>query len=400
LDNARLYREIREDDRRKNEFLAMLAHELRNPLAPIRNSVKILQQLGLDQGDLGWASDVIARQVEQMVRLVDDLLDISRITGGKIELRMEPVDVAQVVAHAVETSRPLIDSRNQVLTVELPETPLWLEADRARLSQILSNVLNNASKYTGEAGRIGLAVESDGQNAVFRVRDSGIGIPPEMLGKVFDLFTQVDRSLDRSQGGLGIGLTVVRRLVELHGGSVQARSDGPGLGSEFILQLPMSACAETAAAAPAPREEGTRPSARRVLIVDDNADAARSLGRLLRLSGHEVDIAHDGPDALQRYEAMEPNFVLLDIGLPGMDGYEVARRIRERPDASRAVLVAVTGYGREEDRLRSQEAGFDQHFVKPVELDALLAILQSSPGPTRGEPALGLSERWGEPAVP
>jgi signal transduction histidine kinase/DNA-binding response OmpR family regulator len=377
IDNARLYRDIQEDDRQKNEFLAMLAHELRNPLAPIRHSVRILQKLGMTDGDLGWASDVIARQVEQMVRLVDDLLDISRITGGKVNLRMEPVDVAQVVGLAVETSRPLIESKNMALTVQLATEEIWVQADKARLAQVLSNVLNNAAKYTGDGGTIQLYVGREGPDVVFRVRDNGIGIPSEMLSKVFDLFTQVDRSLDRSQGGLGIGLTLVRRLMELHGGSVEARSDGPGQGSEFVLTMPTIARVVVANEDPAPVEPGGRSSPRRILIVDDNADSAKSLSRLLRLSGHEVSVVHDGPDALEQLEAVDPEFILLDIGLPGMDGYEVARAIRTRPDHRGIVLVALTGYGRDEDRRMSRESGFDHHFVKPVEVETLLGLIES-----------------------
>jgi signal transduction histidine kinase/DNA-binding response OmpR family regulator len=388
--NARLYRNIQEDDRRKNEFLAMLAHELRNPLAPIRNAVEILRQLNRGEGELGWASDVIGRQVEQMVRLVDDLLDISRITGGKIQLRKEPSLVAPVVSSAIETSRPLIEGRNQTLEVSLPAEPLWVEADRARLGQVLANLLNNAAKYTGDGGRIGIDVRREGPDAVFRVSDTGVGIPPEMISRVFDLFTQVDRSLDRSEGGLGIGLTLVRRLIEMHGGSVQARSDGPGLGSEFILRLPalespallngvhIPALADPIGRAMSAADDGrVGPSPLRIMIVDDNEDSARSLARLLRFAGHEVDTAGDGPSALEQIEANPPDVVLLDIGLPGMDGYEVARTLRTRPGPCPRLVVALTGYGRDEDRARSRDAGFDRHFVKPVELESLLSLLDS-----------------------
>ncbi|HWE39174.1 MAG TPA: response regulator, partial [Isosphaeraceae bacterium] len=351
IDNARLYHDIQEDDRRKNEFLAMLAHELRNPLAPIRNAVEILQHLGLKDGDLGWASDVISRQVEQMVRLVDDLLDISRITGGKVQLRKEPIDVASVVSRAVETSRPLIEARGHRLAVELPREPLWVVGDRTRLSQVLANVLNNAAKYTADGGEIALSVGREAEEAVFRVRDTGVGIPPEMLSRVFDLFTQVDRSLDRSEGGLGIGLTLVHRLMEMHGGRVEARSEGPGRGSEFILRLPAaSANGQHREGPKAPAAAGDAAADRRascrILIVDDNQDSARTLERLLRISGHEVHTAPDGPAALGLMDSIRPDLVLLDIGLPGMDGYEVARRIRERPDGARILLVALTGYGR------------------------------------------------------
>ena len=288
----------------------------------------------------------------------------------------------------METSRPLIESKGLDLTTELPADPVWVEADRARLSQVLSNVLNNAAKYTAEGGRISLAVGSEAQEAIFRVRDTGVGIPAEMLPKVFDLFTQVDRSLDRSQGGLGIGLTLVRRLMELHGGSVQALSEGPGLGSEFVLRMPsiarVAAGAGAGDRAPSPDREPSE--CYRILIVDDNADSARSLSRLLRLSGHEVSTVHDGPAALEQIEALDPEFIFLDIGLPGMDGYEVARSIRRRSDAGGVVLVALTGYGREEDRRRSHDAGFDHHLVKPVELETLLTLIRSCREPAEAAP--------------
>ena len=371
IDNARLYRDIQEADRRKNEFLAMLAHELRNPLAPIRCAVHILRQCDSDQPETHWAQDVIDRQVQQMARLVDDLLDISRITRGKITLRMEPVDLATVVSRAVETSRPLIDLRQHELMVSLPQEPLRVEADVTRLAQVVANLLNNAAKYTEEKGRIWLTAERQGGDAVLRVRDSGAGIPEDMLSSIFELFTQLDRSLDRAQGGLGIGLTLVRSLVALHGGRVQAFSAGPNKGSEFVVRL--RALAETRPQEQS-EESGECPvpcAPRRVLVVDDNADGADSLALHLRLSGHEVQVAYSGPAALKVAEPFRPDVVLLDIGLPGMDGYEVARRLRQQPGLADVVLVAVTGYGTDEDRSRSQEAGFDAHLVKPVDADAL-----------------------------
>jgi signal transduction histidine kinase/DNA-binding response OmpR family regulator len=379
IDNARLYRDIQENDRRKNEFLAMLAHELRNPLAPIRNAVQVLRMIDLKDDDLQWANDVISRQVDQMVRLVDDLLDISRITGGKIQLRREPVDVAAVVHRAVETSRPLIDARRHELAVALPEQPVWVDADAVRLAQVLANLLNNAAKYTGEGGKIELSVTTVGPDTVFRVRDNGIGISPEMLSSVFDLFTQVDRSLDRSQGGLGIGLTLVRRLVEMHGGSVQAFSEGTNRGTEFLVRLPALVVppARVPDAEPAAEESaGAAPC--KVLVVDDHPDVTRSLARLLRLSGHEVRTAEDGAGALAEVERFRPEVVLLDIGLPGMDGYQVARAIRKLPHTESLVLVALTGYGQADDRRRSHEAGFDHHLVKPVDADALSAVLAAA----------------------
>ena len=380
IDNARLYRDIQENDRRKNEFLAMLAHELRNPLAPIRNAVHVLRTLGLKDADLEWANDVISRQVDQMVRLVDDLLDISRITRGKIRLRKEPIDVSEAVARAVETSRPLLDARKHELTVMLPDGPLHVDGDLVRIAQVLANLLNNAAKYTGEGGKIAIEVSRADGAVVVRVRDNGIGISAEMLSSIFDLFTQADRSLDRSQGGLGIGLTLVRRLVELHGGSVQAYSEGPTRGSEFVIHLPALTTPPLAAPAPGRLIANHQVSrTRRVLIVDDHPDVVRSLARLLRSAGHDVRTARDGASALAELAADRAEFVLLDIGLPGMDGYEVAQAIRKQPGNAGAVLIALTGYGQDDDRRRSREAGFDHHLVKPVDPDTLLALLAHAP---------------------
>jgi signal transduction histidine kinase/DNA-binding response OmpR family regulator len=376
IDNARLYRNIQENDRRKNEFLAMLAHELRNPLAPIRNAVELLRRLGPEDADLHWANDVISRQVEQLVRLVDDLLDISRITEGKIQLRKEPINLAAAVTRAVETSRPLIDARKHELIVSLPPKPLRVNADSVRIAQVLSNLLNNAAKYTEEGGKIELEVTRVDDEALVRVRDNGVGISAEMLSRVFDLFTQADRSLDRSQGGLGVGLTLARRLVEMHGGNVQAFSEGTNRGCELVIRLP--ALAETCPSAVDENRFHSGPKdhhPRRILIVDDHPDVTRSLARLLRLSGHEVRTSLDGPTALEELASFRPEIVLLDIGLPGMDGYEVAQSIRKQPDSGSLVLIALTGYGQDEDRRRSREAGFDHHLVKPVDPDALLSIV-------------------------
>jgi signal transduction histidine kinase/ActR/RegA family two-component response regulator len=368
LDNARLYREIQEEDRRKNEFLAMLAHELRNPLAPVRNAAQVLQTPGVGAQHQQWALGIIERQVQQMTRLVDDLLDVSRIPRGKIKLQLEPADVAAVVGRAVEISRPLIDQRKHTLHVALPPEPLRAVVDPVRFAQVLANLLNNAAKYTEDGGTIWLNVARDGDELVFRVRDTGIGIQPELLPQIFDLFIQADQSLDRSQGGLGIGLTLVRRLVELHGGSVQAFSAGPNQGSEFVARLPVLAEAPPAAngeAAP-PFAAGTY----RVLIVDDNADAAESLALLLQTMGQVVQTAHDGVTALDAVERFGPDVVLLDIGLPGMNGYEVARELRRR-GLSNVLLVALTGYGQQEDQARAREAGFDHHLVKPTDVTRL-----------------------------
>ncbi len=366
---------LKEADRRKDEFLAMLSHELRNPLAPIRNALHILKLADADVVTAAQMRDVMERQVEHLSRLVDDLLDMARITRGKIELRCERVDLAAAIARAVETAQPVIDAQGQQLTVALPVEPLHLEGDLVRLAQVFANLLNNAAKYTGEAGHIWLTAERENGGAVVRVRDDGVGMAPEVVPHVFDLFMQADRSAARSQGGLGIGLTLVRRLVELHGGTVVASSAGPGQGSEFAVRLPLLS-APPAPPEVKPRESRAVPSStRRILVVDDNEDVAESLAMVLRLGGHEVEVAHDGPAALQAAHAYQPEVVLLDIGLPGMTGYEVAQRLRQQPPAGLALLVALTGYGQEEDRRRSWEAGFDLHLTKPVDPADLKQLL-------------------------
>jgi signal transduction histidine kinase/DNA-binding response OmpR family regulator len=385
LDNALLVRDIQEADRRKNEFLAMLAHELRNPLAPVRNAVEVLRLRDTGHPELNWARDLIGRQVAHLARLVDDLLDVSRITRGKIKLHFEEIDARQVVSGAVETSRPLIEEHRHILNVSMPETPLPLRADPARLAQVLTNLLNNAAKYTPDGGRIGVRVVREDGEVVFRVRDTGAGIPREMLHKVFDLFTQVDNSLDRAQGGLGVGLTLVRSLVEMQGGSVEAHSEGPGCGSEFVVRLPLLQKSEIRSQKSEVSEDHSSPalnsdhrpltSGRRVLVVDDNRDAADSLAMLLRFDGHEVRTTHDGATALLAAQAFLPHVVLLDIGLPGLDGYCVARHLREQPGTRDALLVAVSGYGQEEDRQRSRQAGFDYHLIKPIDVNELQKIL-------------------------
>jgi signal transduction histidine kinase/DNA-binding response OmpR family regulator len=380
IDNARLYRDVQENDRRKNEFLAMLAHELRNPLAPLRNAVEILKRLDLRDETLDWANDVMSRQIEHLVRLVDDLLDISRISGGKIQLRMEPIDAATAVTRAVETSRPAIDEREHELNVRLPLEPLCVNADLVRLAQVLSNLLNNSAKFTQERGTIDLEVERADSQAVFRVRDNGMGIPAEKLSSIFDLFTQVDQSLDRSHGGLGVGLALVRRLVEKHGGTVSASSEGVGRGSEFVIRLPALARGVAGMgnhdAVDTPAAE---PARRRVLVVDDYPLAAESLMKMLQLGGHDARIAQDGLTALEEVRTSWPEVVLLDIGLPGMDGYEVAESIRSLPGTADLVLIALSGYAQNEDRRRSAAAGFNYHLTKPVDASALFQLI-SPPG--------------------
>jgi two-component system CheB/CheR fusion protein len=371
-------RHLTEADRRKDEFLAMLAHELRNPLAPLDNALQIVRSSGATSPLIEPACQMMERQVQQLVRLVDDLLDVSRITRGKIQLRKEPVELATVVAQALETSRSLLMARQHELIVSLPTEPLWLDADRARLAQVFANLLSNAAKYTEEGGYVWLTAERQNQVVVLRVRDTGIGMTEEMLTQAFDLFAQADRSLDRSQGGLGIGLTLVRSLVRMHAGSVRAFSDGPGKGSEFVVLLPLLRGARPAGRAP---EAGNVPEiSRRILIVDDQVDAAESLAQLLALAGHEVRTAHGGPAALELARAYRPEVVLLDIGMPGMDGYEVARRLRQE-FAEQVLLVALTGYAQEADRRRSRDARINHHLVKPVNLKVLHALLAHPEAP-------------------
>jgi PAS domain S-box-containing protein len=369
---------LREADRRKDEFLAMLAHELRNPLAPIRNALHLLSAPGADAAAFEQAKDVMGRQLQHLVRLVEDLLDVSRVMRGKIVLRKERVDLATVVARAVETAQPVIDAHGHELTVSLPPEPVWLEADTVRLAQVLGNLLTNAAKYTEKGGRIALLAGRTGDEVVLRVRDTGIGIEPEMLPRLFDLFVQADRSLARSQGGLGIGLALVRRLVEMHGGSVQAASEGLLRGSEFVVRLPAPAQVRQGEGAPGRAgEPAAAPPARclPILVVDDNRDTAETLALVLRLEGHDVRVAHDGQTALNVARSHRPAVAFLDLGMPGMDGYELCRRMRAEPTLAPMFLVALTGYGQEEDRRRSREAGFDRHLVKPVEPHSLQRVL-------------------------
>jgi signal transduction histidine kinase len=370
-------RDLADADRRKDEFLAMLAHELRNPLAPVRNGLHVLRLRAAADPEVDRLAEMLTRQVGQIVRLVDDLLDVSRITRGTVPLRRERVDLAAVVDQAVEAARPLLDARRHRLTVTAAPEPIHVDADPARLAQVIGNILNNAGKYMDEGGRAWLETRREGDEAVIAVRDAGVGISAEMLPRVFDLFTQADGTLDRSQGGLGVGLTLVRRLVEMHGGTVHAASPGPGRGSEFVVRLPaLPATAGPARARPAdPEPPPPSPRPRRILVVDDNVDSADSLATLLELSGHQVRTAYGGAAALEAAESHRPEVVLLDIGLPGMDGYEVARRLRGGTTSAGVTLVALTGYGQDTDRRRTQEAGFDHHLVKPVNPDELARLL-------------------------
>jgi PAS domain S-box-containing protein len=370
--------DLSEADRRKNEFLAILAHELRNPLAPISNAARALRLGGRDGEALRSASEMLERQVGQMSRLVDELLDMSRITQGKIELRKERLELTPIIEQAIEAVRPLCTSMNHELTVTLPSGPVYMDADRVRLAQIVGNLLNNACKFTDKGGHVWLTVEPAGNEVEIRVRDNGIGITRENLPRLFDMFAQVDTSLERSRDGLGIGLTLVKTLVELHKGSVTVTSEGLGRGSEFVVRLPVVLDVAEHSSVPSTIPTVT-PVARRVLIVDDSEDGAESLAMLLELTGHEVYKAHDGVEAIEAAERLRPDAVLLDIGLPRLNGYEACRRIRQQPWGKDLMMVALTGWGQEEDRNRSREAGFDAHLVKPVDHEALTQLLASLP---------------------
>ncbi|HEX2465339.1 MAG TPA: ATP-binding protein [Thermoanaerobaculia bacterium] len=375
---------LQESDRRKDEFLATLAHELRNPLAPLRNGLGILR-LSLD-GDRGVEHTlaVMERQLAHLVRLIDDLVDVSRISRGKIELRRQPMDLAAAVAEAAAIARPRIEAEGRELAVELPSEPLMVDGDGTRLAQVVANLLDNAAKYTDRGGHIRLAVERREGDAAISVEDDGIGIPPEMLDRIFEMFTQVDRPLERQQqGGLGIGLTLVRRLMELHGGSVEASSAGAGRGCRFVVRLPLAAAgAAVTSGAQSAREPEPRPAARRrVLVVDDNSDAADSQSAMLRLMGHEVESASDGFVALETAAVFRPDLVLLDIGMPKLNGYEVCRRLRAEPWGAGLLIVAVTGWGQDSDKQRAREAGFDHHLTKPMDPTALYDLLKSMSAP-------------------
>ena len=371
-------------DRRKDQFLAMLAHELRNPLAPIRNAVELMRQVETLDPTFQPSREMVERQVKHLARLVDDLLDVSRLTQGSIRLRKEVVDLGTLVQRAVEGTRPLIESRAHALSVQFPVDPIRLEGDPTRLEQVISNLLNNAAKYTMPGGHIWVTARREGEEAVVRVRDTGIGVPPDVLDRVFEPFVQQsDGSLARTNGGLGVGLTLVRSLIEMHGGVVEAASPGLGQGSEFVVRLPAQLPAEATLPAEPVAAQAARPL--RVLVVEDNIDAAESLATLLRLWNHDVSVVHDGRTALEAAREQQPEVVLLDIGLPGLDGYQVARRLRDEIGLDHALLVAMTGYGQPEDRRRSQEAGIQYHFVKPVEPLVLRNLLAGATLPAGWE---------------
>jgi signal transduction histidine kinase len=381
-----LTNQLLEADKRKDEFLALLGHELRNPLAPLRNAIAIMRMKQHADPEVKWSCDLIERQTEQLTRLVDDLLDVSRISQGKIKLRSETIDLRSVVQAAVETSRPIIDLRRHELTVSLPEEPLRLTADPARLSQIIANLLINAAKFQEPGGRITISVARNGGNAEIRVRDRGIGIDAERIGSVFDLFAQGGHAPDLAPGGLGVGLSLVKKLVEMHGGTVDVASEGAGRGAEFIVRLPYldGTRAEQDKAVAGTSLGGEQAVPRKILIVEDNHDVAESLATLLTLMGNEVRVAHDGQSALEMASETRPSLLLLDIGLPGMDGYEVCRAARAR-GFDDVQIIAMTGFGQESDRQRAMDAGFDAFASKPVRVDQLMELINAPRRNTKAE---------------
>ena len=384
-ERARAEQALKEADRHKDEFLAMLAHELRNPLAPILSAVQLMRMKPVADPQLSWSRDVIERQLAHLTRLVDDLLDVARITRGKINLSREPIELGALIARAVETVQPLIQERGHQFICEIPAGTLRVDADPLRLTQAFGNVLGNAAKYTERGGRITLGVCRQGSEVEIRVRDNGIGIPAEVLPRIFDLFTQLDGRSDHPHSGLGIGLALVRRLLQMHGGSIAAHSEGAGLGSEFVIRLPLLLAATQPGDGRATATEDAPPVRRRILVADDNADALQTLATVLELGGHEVFSAANGSLALESAERHLPEVALLDIGMPLLDGYEVARRIRAQAWGKRITLVALTGWGQDSDRRRSQEAGFDSHLVKPLDLAKLTQLLSRLPAPAADE---------------
>jgi signal transduction histidine kinase len=375
LESQRYAQALKEADQRKDEFLAMLAHELRNPLTPIRNAAQIVQRSEATDEAVRHACEMMERQVNQMARLIDDLLDISRINRGKIELRRERVELGPVIKHAVEAVRPLTQERQQELILKLPPEAIYLDADSTRLAQIVGNLLNNASKFTDKGGRIIIAAEEIGNEVTIRVADTGIGIAKDELHRIFDLFAQIDTSLERSQNGLGIGLTLVKTLSEMHGGNVAVDSAGLGRGSEFVVSLPVANKNSRPLTAQKSADRLPATQKHRILVVDDNRDAATSLAALLKIVGQETHIAFDGMEAVAAAELIRPEVVVMDIGLPKLNGYEAARQIRQQSWGAELVLIALTGWGQDEDRRKSTEAGFSGHLVKPVDVAALLKMI-------------------------
>src|SRR5688500_5360938 len=388
-ESDRIAAALREADRRKDEFLAILAHELRNPLAPLRNALEAMRLMPHDGEAAAWARALMERQVAQMVRLIDDLLDLSRVSRGRIELRHEPCDLASLLNGALEICGAAIKAGGHKLTLDLPPGPLPLACDPTRIMQVMCNLISNAAKYTPPGGHIMIGARRRAGDALeLSVRDTGVGIPRDMLDKVFDMFTQVTQSIERSQGGLGIGLTLVKRLVELHGGTVEARSAGPGQGSEFIVRLPPRAGAPLAQPAALAPHANAPATAQRILVADDNRDAADSLAFMLRLAGHEVRIAYDGRQAIDMAETFRPALALLDIGMPRLNGLEAARHLRRQAYGEEMMLIALTGWGQPDDRSRSLAAGFDHHVVKPVD-PSMLERLLAAPGKKKGPACRG-----------
>jgi PAS domain S-box-containing protein len=367
---------LRDADRRKDEFIAVLAHELRNPLAPIRQAALISKAPGATEAQKRWSHDVIERQVQYMSLLLDDLLDISRVTRGTLVLRMQPTELISVVNQAIETARPAIDAKRHVLSIDLPHQPVQITADPLRMAQVLSNLLTNAAKYTDPEGHIRLSAVCESEQLVIRVVDSGVGINPDNLPRIFEMFSQLHPTMDRSEGGLGIGLALARGLVELHGGKIEARSAGLSHGSEFVVHLPLRMLPDWRELQPHVAATPARITRRRVLVADDNRDSAETLAMLLRVEGHEVMIAHDGSAALAAFGGFAPDIVLLDIGMPGPNGYEVARQIRQSRSGAEIKLIAITGWGQESDKERAFAAGFDHHLTKPVDTGQLSELLE------------------------
>jgi CheY-like chemotaxis protein len=379
----RLEEALLESDRRKNEFLATLAHELRNPLAPVRYAATVLDLKGPTNRETQWAVQLIERQTKHMARLIDDLLDISRISRNTLELRKESVELATVIATAVETAHPYMKRDGHELFVSIPSEPIYLAADPVRLAQVLSNLLDNAAKYSKPVdggGKIWLTAAQEGPYAVVRVKDTGIGIAPEMLPKIFEMFTQVGRSIRQSEGGLGIGLSLAKRLVEMHGGNIDVSSEGLGKGSEFVVRIPLAHASRNESMALVEGSSITEPPIlqRRILIADDNPDVVETFEVMLQTLGYEVQTALDGIEALEKAEQFQPHAIVLDLGMPKLDGYETAKRIRQRPWGQDVVLVAVTGWGNENDKLKSADAGFNMHLVKPIDATILLQYLNKT----------------------